>query len=73
MSGLRNIFRRPGDVTTVPEMLASYCAVQERLPALRRNSGSKTLFAAAVFHDLAFAAIDELQTRIAQRSNPQTL
>jgi 3-methyladenine DNA glycosylase/8-oxoguanine DNA glycosylase len=73
MSGLRNIFHQPGDAATVPEMLASYRAVQQKLPELRRNSGSKTLFSAAVFQDLSFAAIDELQKRIAQRSNPQTV
>jgi hypothetical protein len=67
MSGLRNIFRQPGHVTTVPEMLASYRAVKQRLPELRRNSGSKSLFEAAVFQDLSLAALVESQKLIARR------
>jgi hypothetical protein len=35
MAGLRKILRQPGDVTTVPEMLASYRAVKRKLPELR--------------------------------------
>jgi hypothetical protein len=68
MSGLRNILRQPGDVTTVPEMLASYRAVKQRLPELRRNSGDKSLFEAAVFQDLSLAALVESQKLIARRS-----
>jgi hypothetical protein len=43
MSGLRNILRQPRDVATVPEMLASYRAVKQRIPEMRRNAGSKSL------------------------------
>jgi hypothetical protein len=68
MSGLRNIFRQPNDVTTVPEMLASYRAVQQRIPEMRRNAGSKSLFEAAIFQDLKLAALVESQTLIARRS-----
>ncbi len=67
MGGLRNIFRQPGDVTTVPEMLASYRAVKQRLPELRRNSGGKSLFEAGVFQDLSVAALVESQKLIARR------
>jgi hypothetical protein len=67
MSGLRNILRPPGDVTTVPEMLASYRAVQQKLPELRRNAGSKSLFEPAIFEDLTLAALVESQRLIAQR------
>jgi hypothetical protein len=67
MSGLRNILRQPGDVTTVPEMLASYRAVQLKLPELRRNAGSKSLFEPAIFLDLTLAALVESQRLIAQR------
>jgi hypothetical protein len=52
MGRLRNIFRQPQDVTTVPEMLASYRAVKQRIPEMRRNAGSKSLFEAAIFQDL---------------------
>ena len=68
MSALRNIFRQPGDVTTVPEMLASYRAVKRRLPELRRNAGSKSLFEAAVFQDLTVAALVQSQQLIARRT-----
>ena len=67
MTGLRNILRQPGDVTTVPEMLASYRAVQLKLPELRRNAGSKSLFEPAIFQDLTLAALVESQRLIAQR------
>ncbi len=71
MAGLRNIFRQPGDVTTVPEMLASYRAVKRKLPELRRNSGGKSLFEAAVFEDLTVAALVESQTFLRRRTGVQ--
>jgi hypothetical protein len=68
MAGLRNIFRQPGDVTTVPEMLASYSAVKRKLPELRRNSGGKSLFEAAVFQDITVAALVESQKLLERRT-----
>jgi hypothetical protein len=68
MSGLRNIFSHDGDVTTVPEMLLCLEAVKPRLPELRRNSGSRSLFETAVFQDLVFAALAESQNLIARRT-----
>ncbi len=53
--------RSTSDVTTVPEMLASYGAVKRKLPELRRNAGGKSLFEAAVFEDITFAALVESQ------------
>jgi hypothetical protein len=67
MAGLRNIFRQPGDVTTVPEMLSSYRAVRRKLPELKLNAGGKSLFEASVFHDLMLAASVESQKLIARR------
>jgi len=67
MAGLRNIFRQPGDVTTVPEMLISYRAVKRKLPELRLNAGGKSLFEASVFHDLTLAALVESQKLIQRR------
>ncbi|MGA3080612.1 MAG: hypothetical protein ABSD44_04430 [Terracidiphilus sp.] len=67
MAGLRNILRQPGDVTTVPEMLASYRAVTRKLPELRLNAGGKSLFEASVFHDLMLAASVESQKLIERR------
>jgi hypothetical protein len=67
MAGLRNIFRQPGDVTTVPEMLISFRAVRKRLPELRLNAGGKSLFEASVFQDLTLAALVESQKLIERR------
>src|SRR6202012_1347051 len=64
MAGLRNIFRQPGDVTTVPEMLASYRAVKRKLAELRRNAGSRSLFEASLFQDISVAALVESQKLI---------
>lgn len=48
-------------------MLASYRAVKQKLPELRRNSGGKSLFEAAVFQDLTVAALVESQRLIGRR------
>jgi len=68
VAGLRNIFKQPGDVTTVPEMLISYRAVRKRLPELRLNAGGKSLFEASVFQDLTLAALVESQKLIERRA-----
>jgi hypothetical protein len=68
MAGLRNILRQPGDVTSVPEMLASYRAVRKKLSALRLNAGGQSLFQASVFHDLVLAALVESQKLIERRA-----
>jgi hypothetical protein len=67
MAGLRNIFRQAGDVTTVPEMLASYRAVKRYLPELRRNAGGRSLFEAGVFRDITVAALVESQKLLGRR------
>jgi hypothetical protein len=69
MAGLRNIFRQPGDVTTVPETLASYRAVKRKLPELRRNAGSQSLFEASLFQDISVAALVESQKLIERRTS----
>ncbi len=68
MAALRNIFRQPGDMTSVPEMLASYRAVKKKLPELRRNAGGGSLFEAAVFEDITVAALVEFRRRIESRA-----
>jgi hypothetical protein len=68
MAGLRNIFRQPGDVTTVPEMLTSYQAVKRKLAKLRKNAGGQSLFGAALFQDLSLAALMESQKMIKSRA-----
>jgi len=67
MAGLRNLFSQPGDVTTVPEMLASFRAVKRKLPELLRNAGSRSPFEASVFKALSFAALVESQKLIKGR------
>lgn len=66
MAGLHNIFCQT-DETTVPEMLASYRAVKQKLPDLRRNAGSLSLFEASVFKDLTIAALVERRKIVKQR------
>jgi hypothetical protein len=68
MACLRNVFRQSTDVTTVPEMLASYHAVRRRLPEFRRNAGGKSLFEAAVFQDMILAALVEAQRIVGLRT-----
>jgi hypothetical protein len=67
MAALRNIFRQPGDATTVPEMLRSLRAVQRRLPDIRVNAGGRSLFEASVFMDLTVLALIESQKLIERR------
>lgn len=67
MAGLRNIFRQPGDVTTVPEMLLSYRTVRKKVPELKLNAGGKSLFEASVFRDLMLAASVESYRLIKSR------
>ena len=66
MAGLRIIFYQ-ADGTTVPEMLSSYRAVKRKLPALRRNAGSRSLFEASIFKDLTVAVLIEKERVIAAR------
>jgi hypothetical protein len=67
MIALRNIFRQPGDVTTVPEMLASYRALKKKLPEIRKSAGGGSLFETAIFDDIVVASLIEAQNRAAQR------
>ena len=66
MAGLRNIFYQ-ADGTTVPEMLSSFRAVKRRLPELRRNAGSRSLFEASVLKDLVVAALVEREKVLKRR------
>jgi len=68
MAGLRSIFRQPGNVTTVPEMLASYRSLKRKVPELRQNAGSRSLFEASVFRDLTVAALVESEKIIRSRT-----
>jgi hypothetical protein len=48
-------------------MLRSYRAVRRRLPDLRRNAGSQSLFEASIFKDLTVAALVEREKIIEVR------
>jgi len=67
MIGLRNIFRQPGDVTTVPEMLASYRALKRKLAKIRLSAGGRSLFEAAIFQDIVVASLIEAQEQVRRR------
>ncbi len=72
MIGLRNVFRQGGDVTTVPEMLASYRALKGKLTDIRKSAGNGSLFGAAVFQDIVVAALIEAQLRVKRRQELAT-
>lgn len=65
MIQLRNIFRKPGDTITVPDMFAVYRAIKRRLPEFKKNAGGGSLFESAIFEDIALAALAELRRRTA--------
>jgi len=43
-------------------MLASYRAVKARVPLLKKNAGSKSLFETSAFNDLKIAALAHFET-----------
>lgn len=64
MTQLRNIFRKPGDTITVPDMFAVYRAVKRRLPEFKRDAGGGSLFESAIFVDIIkVAALEDLRRR----------
>lgn len=65
MSGLCNIFRRPGRQPTVPQMMRIYRALRKRQAAMLTEAGSDTLFARRVFIDICVAASTEADTAVA--------
>ncbi|HKE23423.1 MAG TPA: hypothetical protein VKB38_08885 [Terracidiphilus sp.] len=67
MVGLRNLFRQPGRTTSIPQMLTSFRALKRRLPELRQNAGSQSLFKTAIFHDLTVAALVESERFIKRK------
>ena len=59
LSGLCNIFRRPGRQPTVPEMMRIYRGVRKNQAAILKEAGSGTLYTRRVFVDLCVAASSE--------------
>ena len=68
MAGLRNIFYQ-ADGTTVPEMLSIFRAVKRRLPELRRNAGSRSLYEASTLKDLVVVALWERERVLRRRAS----
>jgi len=59
LSGLCNIFKRPGRQPTVPEMMRIHRGVRKNQAAILKASGSETLYTRRVFTDLCVAASSE--------------
>ena len=53
---LSNIFRRPKNQPTVPDMLQTYNAISRRSSKILQEAGASTLFEARVFQELCFEA-----------------
>jgi hypothetical protein len=56
MRGLSNIFRRPANQPTVPEMMSTFQALSRRTTDILAATGGKSLFEARAFKDLCFEA-----------------
>ena len=59
LSGLSNIFRRPGRQPSVPQMLRIYRRLRKNQPAILKRAGSGTLYTRRVFGDVCVAASTE--------------
>lgn len=59
LSGLCNIFRRPGRQPSVPQMLQIYIRLRKSQPAILKKAGSSTLYTRRVFGDVCVAASTE--------------
>jgi len=59
LSGLSNIFKRPGRQPTVPEMMQIYRALRKNQAAILREAGSNTLYSKRVFTDFCVVASSE--------------
>lgn len=65
MSGLCNIFRRPGRQPTVPQMMRIYKGLRKNQAAILKEAGSKTLYTKRVFTDLCVMASSEADRIVA--------
>jgi len=59
LSGLCNIFKRPGRQPTVPQMMQIYRGLRKNQVAILREAGSNTLYAKRVFTDFCVVASSE--------------
>jgi hypothetical protein len=65
MRELSNVFRRPGDQPTVPEMMSTFHTISRRSVKILAEAGTKNLFEARAFKDLCYEA--KLAVEIARR------
>jgi hypothetical protein len=65
MSGLCNIFRRPGRQPTVPQMMQIYRGLRRNQGAILRAVGTNTLYTKRVFTDLCVVASSEADRIVA--------
>jgi hypothetical protein len=65
LSGLCNIFRRPGRQPTVPQMMQIYKDLRKKQAVILKKAGSKTLYTGRVFADFCVAASSEAERTVA--------
>ncbi len=56
MRELSNVFRRPLNQPTVPEMMTTFNAISRRSGKILKEAGTKSLFEARAFQDLCYEA-----------------
>lgn len=61
MSGLCDVFKRPGRQPTVPQMMRIYRALRRDQPVILKRLGSKTPFNRRAFSDLVYTATSQAQ------------
>ncbi len=59
LSGLCNVFRRPGRQPSVPQMMQIYRALRKNQAAILKKTGSDTLYTRGVFADICVLASSE--------------
>lgn len=59
LSGLGNVFRRPGRQPTVPQMMQIYKGLRKNQAAILKEAGSDTLYTRRVFADVCVVASSE--------------
>jgi hypothetical protein len=65
MRELSNVFRRPGEQPSVPEMMRTFHTISRRSAQILAEAGTKNLFEARAFQDLCYEA--KLAVEIARR------
>ena len=65
LSGLCNIFRRPGRQPSVPQMMQIYRSLRRKQPAILKEAGTEDSFTKRVFVDICVAASAEADRVVA--------